>query len=322
MYCVDCGNPLNETDNFCVNCCNLINKNSSHNNHQINYFTKHWHGNLSLVKSYWVNNVLLSTILLIIISFLDSRLPFSDNPKSFHLYLAVLWIIGLIYTVWMLVGLWRSATNYISTNRIPFWGYIVKIFVVIGTIQNFYIFTQVGHPQFIEHIEVLINKDSVAGYNLSIDNSETELIITGGIDYGLANDIENYFDQYPNIVILHLNSKGGRIYESEKIAKFIKTKNLITYSSVECFSACVDIFIAGNHRFLKKTAKMGFHQPSFPGLDELDLIDVIASQKQFYSRQGIEKAFIDKAFSISSDQLWKPTNLELLKANVVTKIVD
>ncbi|MBT3408979.1 zinc-ribbon domain-containing protein [Candidatus Woesearchaeota archaeon] len=341
MYCTKCGNELKQNYKFCTRCgtknkyfkSNVLKAESNKITYKENivlnseeqnssYFKKHWLGQLSLAKSYWINNVLFNAIFALIILLITKNINFTNNPTIPAFFMVILWISILIITPWILIGLWRSANNHIKKYNNTFWATIVKILVVLGWIQSIILYINSGIPQIIEFSKIALNKDSLPQYEIRILNKGKELEISGGIKFGLTNEVERYFKKYPNIKILHLNSIGGRISEAKKLSRIVKNKNITTYTSTGCYSACIDIFIAGKYRFINKNADLGFHQPSFPGMDASDLNSEIAKQEQFYINQGTKKDFIKKAFSTPNNDLWKPSHFELLQANVITKVVD
>lgn len=291
------------------------NKNSS-------YFLKHWQGRLSLAVSYWVNNILLNIILLGLITIISHAVNFTNNPVFPSIFMILIWLFVFVSTPWVLIGLWRSAENHIKIYNKFFWARAVQILVVIGWVQSIAIFISQGFPQVVEFSKIALNKDSIPDYKITILNNGKELEISGGIKFGLTNKINEYFSKYPNIKVMHLNSLGGRVLEAQKLSKFLDNKNITTYSSTGCYSACVDIFMAGKYRVLNQKAKLGFHEPFFPGLTSADMYQEIEQQKNLYSNKGVDNNFIEKAFSTPHDDLWKPSSYELKQSGVIHKVVD
>ncbi len=284
------------------------------------YLKKHWHGQFSLAKSYWVNyNLILISFAILYALIIKGTYLYSERISS--LLAAILLLVMFIANIWSLVGLWRSANNHIIKYNKTFWATIVQILVVLGWIQ-LVVLTGKVIPIVMEYSKIALNKDDIPTYNISIMNNHTELEISGGIKYGLTDDVNEYFQKYPNIKVLHLNSGGGRISEAKKLSNLIKDKAIITYSSTGCASACVDIFIAGEYRLINKNANLGFHSPGFPGLKDRDLEFATNLQEQFYVERGVEKSFVKKAFSVPHNDMWKPSHTELLEANVITKVID
>jgi hypothetical protein len=44
--------------------------------------------------------------------------------------------------------------------------------------------------------------------------------------------------------------------------------------------------------------------------------------RDYMLKQGVQQGFVDAAVDISSDEVWIPTTDELIKAGVVTEIID
>src|SRR5439155_11997846 len=108
-------------------------------------------------------------------------------------------------------------------------------------------------------------------YTLRLLRQNTELEVSGGIGFGLTDEVKRYLDAYPGIQVIHLNSIGGRIVEAHKLRDLIASRKLTTYSSEGCLSACATAFLGGVVRVLHEDARLGFHQPSFPGVKVLRL---------------------------------------------------
>ncbi|GEM_PF-1269789 len=285
------------------------------------YIVKHWHGKLSLGVSYWVNNVLLHGVVTILFVFLTD-IDFTDDNTSSYLIVILLWIFSMIMSPWVLVGLWRSATNHIKKYNIKFWGNVVRIMVVVGWYNVATSIIEVGIPQVFEFTKIMLAIDDIPPYKIKTLNEGREIKISGGIRFGLTNEMKKYFDKNPNIELVHLDSIGGRISEARKLSKYLDSKKISTYVSNKCHSACIDIFLGGKYRIINSQAKLGFHQPSFPGLTEEDLKVTLDVQKQYYVNQGVSVYFVDKAFLTPSEDLWEAPINELRDSGVIDKIAD
>jgi hypothetical protein len=91
------------------------------------FLAKLWCGEYSLVKTYWLFNVLAGVIVNILISIFEkmSAKTQSENATIFFAFICVTVSYGLI----ALVGLWRSSNNYTGNQ---FWAVISKVVVGIG----------------------------------------------------------------------------------------------------------------------------------------------------------------------------------------------
>src|SRR5438270_8294619 len=83
------------------------------------YIARHWRGELSLPRSYWVNTVLLNVVvfpLAIRIFGVAGLAVVHTNVWAGLAFVIAMYVCLLFWllpvTIWQLVGLWRSATNY------------------------------------------------------------------------------------------------------------------------------------------------------------------------------------------------------------------
>jgi hypothetical protein len=98
------------------------------------YIARHWRGELSLPRSYWINAVLLNIAFRFAITLL-AEIGMAVLHTNVWAGLAVtvaayaLMMLWLVVGIWQLVGLWRSATYYVGW---PVWAGIVKLQVILG----------------------------------------------------------------------------------------------------------------------------------------------------------------------------------------------
>ena len=167
-----------------------------------------------------------------------------------------------------------------------------------------------------------LDDPDIPAYSIRVMRNGTEAEITGGFKYGLTDDFVKILNASRQIKVVHLDSLGGRIGEAEKLNKVIRSKNLDTYVSSKCMSACTVAFAGGARRTLRKGAVLGFHAPSFPGMSKEELAEASTSQKDIFVAAGFDKEFVDQALSTPSSGLWKPAFSVLLQAKAITAISD
>jgi len=104
------------------------------------YIKKHWAGEFSLNKSYWLNSIIVANIALFFATFvvgifygiMTGAAAISDGKIPVGLDILTLIIMAPIYT-WSWVGTWRSASNYAAECKNTLnWGTISQFFIVIG----------------------------------------------------------------------------------------------------------------------------------------------------------------------------------------------
>ena len=113
-----------------------------------NYFARHWRGELSLPKSYWVNGVVFGFIVGVAVVSVGFGVNRSGEaqPVVWFATLIGTWVVIALFTMWQTVGVWRSATRYkAGGNR--FWGGLAKTVTVLGVINLAYNCLFVGTAQ-------------------------------------------------------------------------------------------------------------------------------------------------------------------------------
>src|SRR5262245_16559435 len=98
---------------------------------QRGYFARHWRGELSLGKSFWLNGFLIGLISRAIFTILLTACQFLGSVPAIIAAFIVIEAFNILVVVWILVGIWRAATNHQGRK---FWAVVAKIMVVIGAI--------------------------------------------------------------------------------------------------------------------------------------------------------------------------------------------
>ena len=100
------------------------------------YFARHWHGEMSLVRSYWVNNILVAMPLAFLLTGLMTWISVKGDSlqiSAIVLLLGVLMLMSL--DVWCIVGGWRSAGHYLRNDGSMLWGWLARISLALGALQ-------------------------------------------------------------------------------------------------------------------------------------------------------------------------------------------
>jgi hypothetical protein len=287
-----------------------------------NFFSRFWHGEYSLPFSYWVVSFLGNLILIAVLGVMAAAFQGTDfNPYSLAGYLVLVWLLLIGWSVFHLVGVWRSATRYRlekrQQNKSAVWGILAQIALILGGINLVAQVLKDGVPQLRETWRVAFENDpSIPDYTIRVMRNGTELEIAGGFKYGLAGDVAKVLQASPQVKVVHLNSIGGRVGEAKKLARLIREKGLDTYTSRQCASACTIAFAAGRQRWIRTAAKLGFHRGSFAGQEFSDALRTAMLEV------GYERAFVDRAMTYPSDKMWYPSAAELQAAHVVSGVVD
>src|SRR5688572_3981728 len=139
---------------------------------------------------------------------------------------------------------------------------------------------------------------------------------------GTAEALRNLLNAAPAVKLVHLNNDGGVVAEGCAVHKLIHERGLTTYTATNCGSACTVAFLGGGQRLLSSNARLGFHSSSYGELDNRHLPKINADLRRKLQRHRVPDWFIEKALTTSAKEMWYPTQEELLRAGVITKIVD
>lgn len=284
--------------------------------------SRHWRGELSLPVSYWLVGTALTVALLVLVSTADEFIAASElGPSSIGLF-TLTWItIVTVITIWQMVGIWRSAGDYIRKHTPAFWGYAARAAIVLGILQygsQLNKFVPLAHRS----VELVMGLDDTLPHQLRLLRGGTEVELAGGMSIGTAKALKAILDAAPAIKVVHLNSDGGFVAEGYRVNRVLSERKLATYTSARCASACTIAYLGGSERYIAPNGALGFHSSSFGSVDSQiapELNDDMAKTLRAY---GAQQWFIDKAFATPASSMWYPTHEELINAGIVSSVVD
>lgn len=284
-----------------------------------NYVIRHWRGKLSLPISYWVNGFLLNVVfvtpgLALFVTLNEERRPF-----TLLLLVLTLWIVTVAFTIWQLVGTWRSAQVHSACGGSRFWSAAAQVSVGIAGCVVLYQVSVVAPAQIAELAKIALGDKAMGAFEIGVPESGQVVEMRGGFIHGLHEALQAELDRNPSAIVVDLNSAGGRLGEARKVAALIRSRGLATYTSEGCYSACTIAFAAGRARGMAAHAEMGFHSPAFPGLTELQAQEEMSADRWQMEKAGIDRAFLEKAWRVPADDMWVPSADELLTARFITQ---
>jgi len=288
------------------------------------YLNKHWRGEHSLSRSFWINNAALNVILAVVITYWIFVGAKTEDPVYLARVILGLSIFGYIVVYpWQVVGLWRSANNQINGTGKTFWPQTVKFLIILGILASITDLTK--EHQFYKdlyHDSFVLSKEQ--NYNVSLRGNI--IYLDGELNYGISELVEKQLAKNSNITAIVLDSDGGLLYEGSELSKLILINSLNTYTYNGCYSACTIAYVSGNKRYMSKNAQLGFHQYSYyrpqSELDKLDLFNLQKEDAKFFRKRGVTKEFINKMYQATSEDMWYPRTNELLKYGLVHKLID
>ncbi|HNV60081.1 MAG TPA: RDD family protein [Rhodoferax sp.] len=287
------------------------------NPHERGYFSMHWHGDLSLVVSFWVNNVLLSVPMGFALGGLMVWITLKgDYIRTSSIAALVGWPLMLALTVWSSVGLWRSASRHVDLGGITLWAFLAKGFVAFGMLGTAVSTVFNYLPQVHTHMQMARGIDPIGKLEMTLSHDKRTLRLSGPIGLGDGRRFEELAGNASMVRTIELKSPGGRIYEATKIATQIHQNRWQTRVAGDCESACTLVFLAGSRKQVSPKGRLGFHRASSGTLNPV--IDELANQElaKSYAKADLPKSFIQTTLSTPPWSMWYPDLAELIAAGL------
>lgn len=284
-----------------------------------NYLVRHWRGELPLPVSYWINGTLLSLVSIAVIFAVGTLEQYSFASLRLVSATSLALLAGsVLSSAWSTVGIWRSAGHHVSRGGSNGWAIVARtmvVFSVFGALSH--LITTVV-PQMRVYGLIAIGQDPIGRYRVSVSADGRSVRVYGTLREGAAEKIIGVLDAAPAARWLVLDSNGGRLHEARVLAQAVRARELNTYVGRMCASACTYVFLAGKTRAASPYARIGFHQPSFVGLNAAGQQLITQRMLDVYREAGLPDAFIQRVGRTPPSQIWYPTPNELLDAHVVT----
>lgn len=281
---------------------------------QAGYVTRHWRGELSLARSYWVNNLLMATPLALLLTGLMSWIgAIGDSLQVSAITVLVGMPLLLALNVWCLVGAWRAASNYLRERGSLLWGWLARLSLGLGALQ---LLASVGLgllPNLGEFWQMARGIDPLGQARFSLSADGRSLRMDGVIGMGDGERLRVLLasEAARGLKRVELVSPGGRVREAEHMAQAVKQHGHAVRAVGTCASACTLVFLAGSPRQLSPEAQLGFHRASTGSYNPV--FDEIANQQlaQTYRELGLPQSMIDKTLDTPARSMWFVPRAEL-----------
>lgn len=282
------------------------------------WFLSHWRGETSLGISYWLNGILLATLLptLILIAYSLTN-PLRHSLRANALVVLILIALRLGLWIWTIVGVIRSANRHTSRGGKLFWANAARVMIGIGVVATLINAQRSLIPQMRVLTAVATGHDPMDTVNAEAAADGRTMTLDGTLGQGSVDKLQKVFDASPDATTLVLNSDGGRAAIAEELALRIRQRHLNTLVEDHCLSACTYLFLAGTKRELAEDADLGFHQPSAEGVGSGDE-QLIQEMVAYYRSTGLREWFIDRVIATPPEEMWYPTRAELKDGGVIT----
>jgi hypothetical protein len=280
---------------------------------------RHWRGEIRLPVAYWVNSVMVVFLVTVLAGAGVRGIETAGAPLQAVSAAALLFLIGtLLLWLWGAVGTWRSATCHEDHGGKGGWAIAAQVMVVFGAFLTF-LQVQSYAYQSIEYGVLAFGGDSLGDpAQVTLEEDGTTIRIDGLLTSGTSGRFRALAGDVPRLRTVLLDSAGGRQMEAMRIAEAVKDRGLRTRVERECMSACTFILLAGRERTADPSARIGFHQPDFPGWSEGARRMAIREMGDDYRKAGLSGRFVDQAMATPTWDMWMPHHEELAAAQVLT----
>ncbi|KQV86512.1 hypothetical protein [Pelomonas sp. Root1237] len=271
------------------------------------YFARHWHGEMSLVRSYWVNNFLVATPLAFLLTGLMTWISVKgDSLQVSAISLLVTMPLLLALNLWCIVGAWRAAANYLRESGSALWGWLARITLALSTLQLLASVVFGFLPSVGEYWSMARGVDPLGQAKFSFSADGRSLRLDGVIGMGDGERLRQLLNSEAarDLKRVELASPGGRVREAERMAAALKARGQASRAVGTCASACTLVFLAGQPRHMTATGELGFHRASTGTYNPV--FEELANQQlaKTYTELGLPQPMIDKTLRTPSRSMW------------------
>lgn len=287
------------------------------------YFASHWRGEQSLVRSYWINNILVASPLAFVLTGLMAWISAKgDSLQVSAIVLLMGFPLLVLLNIWCVVGGWRAAGHYRQDGGSGLWSLLARLSLGLGALQLVVSMVFGFLPQAGEFWQMARGIDPIGQATLSLSDDGRSLKLEGTIGLGDGDRLRSLLASEPakGLRRIELSSPGGRVREAEKMAEALKKHGHASRVVGTCASACTLVFLAGQPRQVMNGAQLGFHRASTgtynPVIDELANQDLARS----YRALGLPEPLIEQTLSTPSHSIWFAPRKDLLLHRLIAPL--
>jgi hypothetical protein len=284
------------------------------------FISRHWRGDLGAGLTWWINCLGLSALLWVLVPRLAALGGFApaDTLGRFGAAIALqVFQIGLV-PLWQLVGLWRCGGRLAAAHESPLPGYATQVAAFVFT-------TLVIMQGLVFGAELAIGARVALAmgpysYTVSLEHGGREIAVNGGLGFGVSAAVEALLAANPRVRRIRLESGGGALSEGTKLRGIILSRDLDTYTTRECSSACVSAFAGGRFRYLRRGARMGLHLPrNWDAFSGNPVASSYSAELRYFQDRGLPDWFLGNWIR-TGRTFWYPTEFQLTSSGLVTQL--
>ncbi len=269
------------------------------------YFSRHWHGDLSLPVSFWVNLVLLPLPLGFALGALNTWVSLlGEQMRSGSVAWLIFSPIALAIEVWCLVGAWRSAVQHVDRGGSFFWAAAARLVVCLGLLGTVASAAFNYLPNIGAYVQMARGIDPIGKLEMTLSPDGRRLRLQGPVGLGDATRLQTLLGPSNTLRIVELESPGGRVREADRIATLLRKHTPQVRVTGPCESACTLLFMAGSPRRMLPAGRLGFHRASTGSFNPL--LDEIVNRElaDIYRQAGLPDDLIARALNTPAWRMW------------------
>ena len=146
------------------------------------------------------------------------------------------------------------------------------------------------------------------------DHGDQFLVLDGEITDRTSYVFQSVLEQADVEGLVIAQSPGGDLLAAHQIGRAIKSRQINTIVLVNCISACVDIFIAGDIREMTDIAELGLHSAT-------DREFAYEIDRQYWGALGFARAH-EMAYKVPNDRLWIISATRARELRLATNVIS
>ncbi|MBF0622012.1 MAG: hypothetical protein HQL54_08800 [Magnetococcales bacterium] len=294
---------------------------ASHTNKSL--FLRHWQGGFSLGRSFWLHLIVFNIILLLLFRLVTYTVQPQLGQTLFWIRIfMLLQLSSWAFTVWQVVGVWRSAIRHrIETKRL-LWSTLAQAFVCFAVVLLFWQLILVG-PSLYALGQVALGLGEYQTWQIKHSPENKTILIDGDIGYGIKEDLEKSLKQHPNTESIMIRSQGGYMWAGRELHRLIRNhgiKRMVAWQ--QCDSACTLVMLAAPERYATSDTSIRFHAPYYPVSTAMEIEREREIDRGHYAKAKLSRHFFNQAYSVAFPEFWTPSIETLIEAKYLHGIID
>jgi hypothetical protein len=286
------------------------------------YIARSWRGEVSLARAFFVNCIGITIAFAIALLVpLAAAMFFVNGEVRPEIYLWLVFMVtvyalGTPLTVWQLVGLWRSATRHVrgGGRRVVAYG----AYALVAGLAAYEVSDAPDTWQEFNKAQRLLTLEEAVRTDFTVVvETDGVLSVSGLFGKQMVDKVAEELARNPNIRVVHLTSVGGFVDAGKRLAALIKDRQLVTYVSDHCKSACTFAFLAGRERWLGPNGTLGFHTAIGIAGDA----EAVQAMSDLYASLGVPADTIAKIKAVPAESMWERSAGELMAEGLVGEVV-